>query len=90
MNDLRVHDHDRVVLDVDDRDALGPTDLRRGEADALRRVHGVEHVVRQATQLVGHALDGLRFLAKDRRSQNVDVEKGKERRWWLGARAGGR
>src|SRR5215204_3165235 len=73
-NDLGVHDNDRIVLDVDDRQALGPPYLGRGEADAPRGVHGLEHVVGQATQLVGHAFDGLRFLSEDRRAQDVNFE----------------
>ena len=71
------------------RDSLGTTDLRRGEADAFRRVHGLEHVVRQATELVGHALDGLRFLAKNRDPRTWMSRRDKERSLVAGARAGG-
>ena len=51
---------------VDDREAFGASDLWRGQADALGRVHRLEHVVGEATQLVVHAVDRRRLLTKDR------------------------
>ena len=73
-DDLGIHDDNRVVLDVDHREALDATHLRRSESDALRGVHRFEHVVGQASQLVGHAIDGLRLLTEDWRTEDVNVE----------------
>ena len=36
-----------AVADVDHRNALADADLRRGQAHALRGVHGFEHVVHE-------------------------------------------
>src|SRR5688500_1110030 len=75
-DDLWVHDDDRAVVEVDHGEPLRPTHLWCREPDALRRVHRLEHVVGQAAQLVGHALDGLGLLPKNRRAQDVDFEEG--------------
>src|SRR5687768_3048006 len=93
VDDLGVHDHDRVVLDVDDGEALRSPDLRRGKPDSLGGVHRLEHVIGEATELVGHAVDGRRLLAEDRGAVNVNVEERQETRtaagsWWLGLVAG--
>jgi hypothetical protein len=70
-DDLRV-DEDaqiaRLVLggDVDDEDAMGLADLRRGEADAGRGVHGLGHVVDELLEGRSHRGDGLRFVAEPR------------------------
>ncbi len=63
--------------DVDDGDAASDADLRRGEADAVGGVHGLEHVVDELLQFVvedSHGLGGLfenrdcRILRWDRSS----------------------
>ncbi len=37
-----------LKADVDHRDALRDADLRRGQADALRRIHALEHLLDEA------------------------------------------
>jgi hypothetical protein len=51
---------------VDDRDALGDADLRRGQADALRGIHGLKHVGDQLAQLVVEFGDRLARLLQHR------------------------
>jgi len=75
VHDLRVHDDERVVVHVDDGDALGAPDLRSGEADPLGGVHRLEHVVHEAAQLVGDLGDRRRVLSQDRVAEHADVEK---------------
>ena len=55
MHDLRIDQDDllRRVLaggHVDHREPLADADLRRGQADAFRRVHRFEHVLDQLVQ----------------------------------------
>ena len=45
---------------------LRDADLRRGEPDARRVVHGGQHVVHETAQVGIDALDGLGPLAQDR------------------------
>ena len=52
--DLRVHEHQRLVLalaDVDDHEPVVGVDLGRRQADARGGVHGLEHVVDQTLEL---------------------------------------
>ncbi len=52
-----------MKLTVDDREPLRDADLRRGETDALRGVHRLEHLVDQLLELRvedGHRRAGLR------------------------------
>ena len=68
LEDLRVDEDARVLttgsptlllglLQVDHQDAPGHADLDRGEADARRRVHRLEHVRDERTHLVIDLLD---------------------------------
>src|SRR5437016_4183203 len=50
FDDLGIDEHDRLLVDVDDGKPLEPSDLRRGQADALGRGHSLEHVVCKASQ----------------------------------------
>ena len=74
VNDFGIDDDERIVVDVDDGEPFGASDLRRGEADALRQVHRLEHVARQRPQLVGDFGDGLGILAENRVAEDADVE----------------
>ena len=53
------------LLQVHHQQALGHADLDRGEADAGRVVHRLEHVGDQRAQLVVDLLDRGRDLAED-------------------------
>ena len=48
--------------------------LRRGEADALREVHRLEHVFHERAKLARDLLDGRRLLAEDRVAQYPNIE----------------
>ena len=71
LDDLGV-DEDQLLFrlfaagEVDDGDAFGHGDLRRGETDALRGVHGFEHVGDELAQLVVEFGDGFAGLLEDR------------------------
>lgn len=47
------------VREIHDDHSLRLTDLDRGEADALRRVHALKHVVHQPAHAVVDGFDGL-------------------------------
>ena len=76
LEDLRVDEDPRVfdrlaalflgLLQVDHQDALGDPDLDRGEADARRRVHRLEHVRDERAHLVVDLLDGRGDLPQAR------------------------
>ncbi len=67
-DDLGIDEHQflRRILSlaqVDDGDALGHGNLRRGQPNTLRGIHGLEHVVDEFLQLrveFGYRLAGLR------------------------------
>ena len=67
VDDLGIRQHQlgfRIFFEghVDDRQALGDADLRRSQADAVRGVHRLEHVVDEFLQFVvedGHRLGAL-------------------------------
>ena len=62
-NDLRVDQHPRLITflgHVEDQQLLVHVDLGRGEADARRGVHGLEHVIDQGLQ--GRIEHGDRFV----------------------------
>src|ERR1700733_4757319 len=71
VNDFRV-DEDQLGIgiffegDVDDGDAPGDTDLRSGQADAVRGVHGLEHVVEEGLQVRVEDGDFFRRLLQHR------------------------
>ncbi len=70
---------DRVAvapLGVDDDNLLMDADLHRGEADAVRGVHGFEHVIHQRTHLVGDRLHGSGFLLEARIGRDNEGEDG--------------
>lgn len=48
---------------VNDDDAFGYADLRRGEADAFVCVHRFQHIVKKAADFVGNFGDRFAFLA---------------------------
>src|SRR5579862_4051345 len=63
-DDLGIDENDLLFgalleAEIDDGDAPGDTDLRSGEADALRCVHRLEHVVDELAQLIVELGDGL-------------------------------
>ena len=79
LDDLGVDQRDRMPLrlvppDVDHRHALAAADLRRGQSDPVCGIHGLEHVVDQATDLVGDSADDGGLLTEDRRAEDVDSE----------------
>jgi hypothetical protein len=51
-----------LVVDVEDDHALREADLRRGEPDAGRRVHGLDHVVERARDGAVDVVDVARDL----------------------------
>ncbi len=63
LDDLRIDEDDLVVgvlleADVDDGEALREADLRSGEADSLRGVHGLEHLFDQLFSLSSKTVTG--------------------------------
>ena len=46
-------------MNIDDNDTLGNADLRRGQADAVRGVHGFQHVVHQLGDAGIHGFNRL-------------------------------
>src|ERR1051326_2955262 len=74
LDDFRIDDHERLVVDVDDRQPFAASDLRRREADAFRQIHRVEHVLREHAQRVGDLFDRTRLLAKYRIAEDANVE----------------
>ena len=66
-DDLGIDEHQLLLrvlalAQVDHRYALGHAHLRRGQPDALRGVHGLEHVGHQLAQFgveLGHRFAGL-------------------------------
>src|SRR5690606_35086034 len=71
---------------VDDHEALVHVDLGRGQADARRGVHGLEHVVEQALELRRGDASGIQVggdVAQARMGQFEDGEQGHwEAFWW--------
>lgn len=71
VDDFRV-DEDKLGVgiffegDVDDGDAPGDSDLRSGQADAVRGVHRFEHVVEESLQLRVEDGDLFRRLLQHR------------------------
>ena len=63
-----------LVLHVDDDHADGLADLRRGEADAVRLVHRLRHVVQELPQALVDALDGRTMLLQDGVARLFDIE----------------
>ncbi len=55
-----------MLGDVDGDDTLGHVYLNGREADTRRRVHGLEHVVDEATHVVVHPRHRLRAIAQSR------------------------
>src|SRR5687768_13276213 len=75
-HDLWIDDGERPAFaDVDDGHALAPADLWRGEPNAFRGVHRLEHVVDEAADPVSDIGDRSRFLTKNRVAKNADVEQ---------------
>src|SRR5215469_896774 len=69
--DLGIDEHEllsRILAhaEIDHCDALRHGDLRRGQADALRRVHGLEHVSDELAQFVVEFGDGFARLRENR------------------------
>jgi len=70
-DDLGIHQHQSglgIFLEgnVDDGQALGDADLRRRQAYAVRRVHGLEHVLDQLAQSGVEDGDGFRRFLQNR------------------------
>src|SRR4029453_9300919 len=70
FDELRIDEHQqsrRVApgRHVDDEDARGNTDLRRGQADAGGRVHRVDHVIDGALNLECDRVDRCRWLVEE-------------------------
>ena len=71
---FRVDQRDRMLgllaaRRVDGDHALCDADLHRGEPDARRVVHGLEHVLRERPHLLVDARDRRRFLPQQRIGQ---------------------
>jgi hypothetical protein len=68
-HDLRVDEHARLVLvfgHVHDQQPQVHVHLGRCQANARGGVHGLEHVIGEPAQFVGHALDRPGFRAQPR------------------------
>ncbi len=63
---------------VDDDDAQGLADLRRGETDSRGEIHRFEHIVHQAAQRRVHGRDRTSLHLEARVGSGEDVEKGHE------------
>ena len=74
FDDLGIDEHERLLVDLDHGEPFAASDLRRGEPDAARVMHGLEHVGDEAAQLVGHLGDRRRRLTQNRVAQDSDVE----------------
>src|SRR5258705_3091993 len=73
--DDRGIDHDeRLSVDLDHGESLGPPDLRGREADPTRVVHRLEHVRDEAADFVRHLRDRRGGLAENGIAGDADVE----------------
>ena len=67
---------DVLAVDVEHDDALQLADLRRGEADAGRGVHRLQHVVHQLAHLGIDRRDRLGLLLEARIGRGEDGQEG--------------
>jgi hypothetical protein len=70
VNDFGIDENEfgaRIFLEsnVDDRNAAANADLRRGQADSVRGVHGLEHVGDELLQLFVKARDLFRWFLEN-------------------------
>ena len=72
LDDLGVDDDRDHVVDVDDRQTQGHADLRRGQADAGRGFHRLDHVVDELLQGAVDLADPLGLLAQNRVADDED------------------
>ena len=86
QHDLGIDDDERIVAQINHREPHGLAHLRRGEPDAARMVHRVEHVVDQALQLIRDRRDRCRRLPENRISEHANVEDAHRRRLFLRCR----
>ena len=61
---------------VDNDDAARIADLRGGESDAVRRVHGFQHIVHEGSHGIVDMIDGLGFDLQARIRRNYDGHQG--------------
>ncbi len=71
MKHLRIDKHELVFrplteADIDDSELFGDADLRGGETDAFSRVHAIEHLLSQLSELGVELGDGFAFFREDR------------------------
>jgi hypothetical protein len=77
LDDARVDERERrdaVLVDIDDDEPLRDADLRRGEADALRVVHRLEHVGNQQPQFLADLGDLLGLAPQHLGAELLDLE----------------
>src|SRR5690606_17108108 len=74
VQQLRIHEGVACPIHVADEQALLASDLRRRQADPLRGMHRLEHVVGEPANLVGDSFDRDRLLAQDRRAEYVNLQ----------------
>ena len=78
-NNLRVRGDELQPLAVHHEEAQREAHLRRGQADALRRVHRLEHVRDQFFQLRAELLDGRAHTFEHPRRVLDDLHDGHAR-----------
>jgi hypothetical protein len=81
LDDLGIGQHDRagldvLAVDVEHDDALQHADLRRGEPDAGRLVHRLQHVIHQLAHLGIDRGDRLGLLLETRIGRGEDGPNG--------------
>src|ERR1019366_5616761 len=74
LDDLRIDECEFLSLHVHDCDSLGPSDLRRGKADTLGRIHGVEHFGDELSNLRRDFGDGFGLLPQNRIAEDPYIE----------------
>ena len=73
LDDLRIDQHDWALSHIDHNDPAQDTDLRSGQTDSLRVVHGLQHIIDQFPQPGSHFLHFPAFLGKNIITINPDL-----------------
>src|SRR4051812_5584668 len=75
VDDLGIEEHESLAIDIDHRQALEPTDLWRRQPDPLRRVHRLEHVIDETSQLGCHLGHDRRLLPEYGVAENTNIQQ---------------
>lgn len=71
---------------VDDGELQGDSDLGRGQANAIGVAHGLDHVVRERADFLGHFGDGRAIDAQDGITINDDGQNHETKKMEAGMR----